>query len=142
VLRAIARDRERRYQRGRDLARELRAAIGVASPTAAKPQQRTRWLAIAAVLLALAGAGVLAARQWSKPATGYVVTTSDPVGAEVVVDGKVLGQTPNSFEVPEGTHEIEYRKEGYFTAQATINVPARARVTVPLDLVPETEERP
>jgi predicted Ser/Thr protein kinase len=142
VLRGIARDRERRYQRGRDLARELRAAVEVALPKADEPRPRRRWLAIVAVLLALVGAGVLAARQWSKPATGFVVATSDPVGAEVVVDGEVLGQTPNSFEVPEGAHEIEYRKDGYFTAQATIKVPASGRVTVPLDLVPETEERP
>jgi len=142
ALRAIARDRERRYQSGRDLARDLRASLETSPAPPLAPRSRTRWLAVAAILLALALGGGLAARQLSKPATGYVVSTSDPVGAEVLVDGKVVGRTPGNFEVNEGPHEIEYRKEGYFPAQATINVPARARVTVPLDLIPETEERP
>jgi serine/threonine-protein kinase len=141
VLRAIARDRERRYQTGRELARELRATLAPAAAAAA-PRSRTRWLAIAAILLLLVAGGGVATLQLSKPATGTVVSTSDPVGAEVLVDGKVVGRTPGSFAVSEGSHEIEYRKDGYFPAQATVNVPARGSVSVPLDLVPEKEEQP
>jgi serine/threonine protein kinase len=146
VLRAIARDRERRYQRGRELARELRAALKPApepvSVPSAPPRSRARWLAVAGILMALALGGGLLARQWLQPAVGYLLSTSDPAGAEVLVDGKVVGRTPADFEVSAGPHEIEYRKEGHFPAQATINVPANERVSVPLELVPETEERP
>jgi serine/threonine-protein kinase len=144
VLRAIARDRERRYQRGRELAQDLRAALKPAPAPAAvsEPRSRSRWLAVAAIVLAVALGGGLLIRLWSQPAIGYLLSTSEPPGAEVLVDGKVVGRTPGDFEVSEGRHEIEYRKEGYFSEPVTINVRAGERVTAALDLVPETEGRP
>lgn len=137
VLRAMARDRERRYQRGRDLARELRAVL---APPVAPPRSPTRWLAIAAIVLVLAIGGALVSRQLSKPATGYVVTSSEPAGAEVLIDGKAVGRTPGNFQVNVGKHEIEYRKDGYFPGQASTNVQAKEYKEVVLELVPQPKE--
>src|SRR5581483_241171 len=142
VLRAIARDRERRYQRGRDLARDLRAALPSSSAavgTGAPRRSRTP-LVIGLIVVALLVAAGLEARRWFAAPTGYVVSMSDPVGADVIVDGQMRGHTPDAFEVSAGTHEVEYRKDGYFPAQATISVPARSRVPVTLDLIPKTAE--
>ncbi len=41
----------------------------------------------------------------------------------------------------EGTHEIEFSKEGYYPAQATIKVPANARVPVELELMARREAK-
>ncbi|MGD1212342.1 MAG: PEGA domain-containing protein [Candidatus Acidiferrales bacterium] len=37
---------------------------------------------------------------------------SDPPGAEIYIDGKFVGQTPSTIQLPSGTHLIEVRSRG------------------------------
>jgi serine/threonine protein kinase len=153
VMRVLARDPADRPQSGHDLAAELRAvqssleATTYATPpapsTSAEPQVKLRRRALGTGVVALIAlaATLLARRSLVVTATGYVDSLSDPPGAEIVLDGKVVGRTPYTFEVPAGTHEIEYRKDGYYPAQATIKVPADARVPVELKMLAQEEGR-
>jgi len=45
-------------------------------------------------------------------ATGSVAIASDPVGAEIYVDGKFVGQTPSTIPLPAGTHHVEVKASG------------------------------
>lgn len=65
----------------------------------------------------------------------YIESASSPLGAEIRLDGEVVGQTPYTFEVTPGRHELEFRLKGYYPAEATIDVPAEASVPVKMDLV-------
>lgn len=47
---------------------------------------------------------------------------STPEGADIVVDGKVVGQTPKTLTVLPGQRVIELRKAGFVTSKATIIV--------------------
>jgi hypothetical protein len=38
---------------------------------------------------------------------------SDPVGADILVDGQLVGQTPSTFDMPQGDHEINVQLAGY-----------------------------
>jgi hypothetical protein len=44
--------------------------------------------------------------------TGSVAIASDPVGAEIYVDGKFVGQTPSTIPLPAGTHHVEVKAAG------------------------------
>ena len=149
VMRAMAREPAERYARGKDLAADLRAFLTARRgesrplPPVARGSSRWRIAAPALVVAAIAAAGAFALlpRADNPPPAkpGYVQATSEPAGAEVSVDGKVVGRTPYTFEIPEGTHEIEFSKDGYYPAQATIKVPANARVPVELELMARRE---
>jgi hypothetical protein len=47
-------------------------------------------------------------------ATGLLVATSDPVGAQVWVDGKLKTATNNTFNLPPGEYNIEIKKDGFW----------------------------
>jgi hypothetical protein len=69
----------------------------------------------ALVLLALAGGGTMAARKYlgSAPVTtGNVVVTTNPPGAQILLDGKSQGVSPTTLTVAAGTHVIELRGAG------------------------------
>jgi hypothetical protein len=38
---------------------------------------------------------------------------SDPVGADILMDGQMVGQTPSTFDMPSGDHEIRVQLAGY-----------------------------
>lgn len=42
-----------------------------------------------------------------------VAIQSDPVGAEIFMDGQLVGQTPSTFDVPPGDHQINVQLAGY-----------------------------
>jgi hypothetical protein len=44
-----------------------------------------------------------------------VNVSSVPAGAEILVDDKFRGNTPSSFELPDGDHEIVIQREGFKT---------------------------
>jgi len=57
-----------------------------------------------------------------KPIGQRISITSDPSGAEVLMDGQPVGTTPlKDFVLPEGSHEITLRHEGYTEWQATVD---------------------
>jgi serine protease Do len=43
---------------------------------------------------------------------GNLRITSDPLGAEIYLDGRFVGQTPSTIPTPTGTHKIELRLSG------------------------------
>jgi tetratricopeptide (TPR) repeat protein len=61
------------------------------------------------------------------------VTTNVP-SAEVWVDQRVVGTAPGDLRIPGGRHTIELRAQGYAPAQCEIEVPARSRQDVALNL--------
>ena len=84
-----------------------------------------RRLAVAAAVLAIVGGAGWAARtylpafsaMWSKlptlpatPKTGTAVIESVPAGSQVLVDGKMVGNTPLKTELAAGRHIIEFRR--------------------------------
>jgi hypothetical protein len=81
-------------------------------------EPRTRWplAAAAIVLIALAGAGVAAARRYVAPAAapseGTLMVSTNPPGAHLIVDGVDKGETPVTVKLSPGTHGLELRGDG------------------------------
>ena len=150
VSKAMARNADERYARGKDMARDLRrfqsAGRGEATVVQAAPPARkqTAWLVIAAgvlVILLVGGAFALRARGGlSSPAVGYLEFVSEPAGAEIFLDGNIVGRTPYTSEVTAGKHEIEFRKLGFYPATQSTNVEANKRVTIELPMLARKED--
>ena len=58
------------------------------------------------------------------PAWATLTLTSSPVGADLYVEGKLIGKTPQSYQVLQGKRQIQLRNEGYKTWDKEITVTA------------------
>jgi hypothetical protein len=83
------------------------------------PAPKRKWwpLAAAAVLIAVAAAGVPAARRYLAPVAvvptdGTLIVTTNPPGAQLFIDGVERGVTPLTLPVKPGTHSLELRGNG------------------------------
>lgn len=54
--------------------------------------------------------------------TGLISATSDPIGAQVFVDGKLKTATNNSFNIDPGFYTVKVGKEGYIPWEKTLRI--------------------
>ena len=87
------------------------------------PQERgggrwKRWAAAVAAVIVVTAVGVAAAYRFGgvflkeAPATGTLNISSDPLGAQVLVDGGPRGLTPLTLTLDAGSHKVELRGAG------------------------------
>jgi hypothetical protein len=62
--------------------------------------------------------------------TGSVAIASDPVGAEIYVDGKFVGQTPSTIPLPAGTHHVEVKAAGRMHWERDLTVVREGQVNL------------
>ena len=79
----------------------------------------------------------------SRPAaSGYrggLSLTSSPAGAQVVLNGKVVGETPVVLnDLPVGSRAIVVRRDGYSPWSASVRVVANQRTNVRANLIPHS----
>lgn len=66
-----------------------------------------------------------------EPTFGYIVATSDPSGATIVLDGTDTGLlTPDTLTVAVGSHAVLLKKQGYSDYERTVTVSANQAVAV------------
>jgi hypothetical protein len=97
--------------------------------------RRSRLIAAAVVLVALMSGGALAARSYfSTPATavttttGTLAVTTNPAGAQVVIDGVAHGNSPMSVKLNAGPHTLDLSIDGVHRS-IPVNVTANAEVS-------------
>lgn len=70
---------------------------------------------------------------------GALALTSSPDGAQVVLNGKVVGKTPVVLnDLPVGSRAIVVRRDGYSPWSASVRVIANQRTTVRATLTPQS----
>ncbi|MGK4007419.1 PEGA domain-containing protein [Sorangium sp. So ce1036] len=74
----------------------------------------------------------------SRAQVGAVTVAASAVGAEVLVDGQVVGRAPLEGEVfvEPGEHQVEARQQGYAPASQTVRVEKAGTAKVELAMVP------
>jgi hypothetical protein len=109
------------------------------SPKSRSAGPKRSTVVIAAVaLIALTGGGMLAARRYAfaGPAggdTGTLTVTSNPTGAQVLVDRESKGTTPTTVTLSVGTHSVELRGVGE-PRTMTVAVTAGAQLSQYIEL--------
>ncbi|MEM9488763.1 MAG: PEGA domain-containing protein, partial [Myxococcota bacterium] len=63
-------------------------------------------------------------------------------GADVFIDGEKVGSVPDSFEVSEGTHELEVRRDGYELFKQSVEVGRGDTVELIVELVKPSSDTP
>lgn len=65
---------------------------------------------------------------------GTLVVNSNVAGAEVRLNGEVVGQTPLTSSIPAGEYQLLVSKPGYRTVQRTVTIPPEGSEQVRTDL--------
>lgn len=71
------------------------------------------------------------------PSTATLEVTSNPSGAQVLIDGRLVGNTPLTFSTNPGRTEIQVRLAGYSTYETTVNLRQGETTRVQANLVSE-----
>lgn len=66
-----------------------------------------------------------------EPAWAEVLVSSEPTGAELSVDGEVLGQTPLTAQILEGERELALKLPGHKSWQQVLEVSAGQQISLP-----------
>ena len=152
VLRALAKDPQRRFASTREMAQALAEVIGVAAhervtavghaSATRRPRPRGVAVALGAALLAATAALCLGAgwflRGHRAPTGGAIIVLSEPPGAAVDLDGRAVKQTtPAVLEgVAEGRHVVGLRMSGHSDTERHVAVASRGRAVVEVVLPP------
>lgn len=90
------------------------------------------------------GAGSTISTPTPTTATGKLVLSTSPPGAEIAIDGSPVGRmTPATItSLPAGTHTIRLQLAGYAPAEATVTITAGETATLSLPLAPGTIATP
>jgi hypothetical protein len=89
---------------------EIVAAIG--APQREMSFEGRSWLTYPNMVLVLEGGKLTSIDSAAQP-PARVAVHSDPAGAEIYLDGQLIGSTPSTVELPAGTHELSVRLSGY-----------------------------
>jgi hypothetical protein len=89
---------------------EIVAALGV--PQREMSFEGRSWLTYPNMVLVLEGGKLTSIDSAGQP-PAKVAVHSDPAGAEIYLDGQLIGSTPSTVELPAGTHELSVRLSGY-----------------------------
>jgi hypothetical protein len=89
---------------------EVVAAMG--TPQRETSFQGRAWLTYPNMVIVLED-GKLKSIDQSAPAPAKVAVHSNPDGAEIYLDGQLIGSTPSTVELPAGNHELSVRLSGY-----------------------------
>jgi serine protease Do len=65
-----------------------------------------------------------------------VMIKSDPEGADIIIDGNFVGNTPSSVLVKSGEHTIVIEKPGYKKWDRFIRIDPRSNITLNATLDP------
>jgi tRNA A-37 threonylcarbamoyl transferase component Bud32 len=152
VMRALAKSPADRFQSAAELARALVPAVEKRAPRSRPssevteviekprpPMSRGFWVMVA-VALVLAGAAAGAALMRLSPPGGLLMLSSEPAGAEILVDGKPVGdRTPAALRgVAPGEHTVRMRHEGFNDIERVVRLDAGGRQLVEVHLGPKT----
>jgi hypothetical protein len=87
-----------------------------------------------------AAAAVRTTRPAASGYRGALALSSSPEGAQVVVNGKVVGQTPVVLnDLPVGSRAVVVRRDGYSSWSTSVRIVAGQRTTVRATLTPSPQ---
>jgi hypothetical protein len=70
------------------------------------------------------------------PVPPQIALSSDPGGADILIDGAKVGQTPFLQALAAGDHKVKLTREGFFPYERTIVMPKDRDMEVTLALIP------
>lgn len=166
IMRCLEKDPAARYPTGKALAEALSSSLAAEkSPELpiAKEIKKTRHLLIYVIIIAifLLGGGGLSYYLFKptvikesvkesgakkevtgeKIKAGFLRIDSDPLDAQIFIDGIFKGKTPVRLEIPAGVHEVRLVLPNYYDWEAQVNLKAEEETPLMIKLVPLAEKK-
>ncbi|MGA8221259.1 MAG: PEGA domain-containing protein, partial [Candidatus Acidiferrales bacterium] len=88
------------------------AAMG--APQREVTLQGKTWLTYPGLIVVLEGGKLVSANQTGQnSANAKLAVQSDPAGGDIYIDGQMVGQTPSTFDMAAGEHQVNVQLAGY-----------------------------
>jgi hypothetical protein len=108
--------------------------FGAKVTIAEESQQSASQVAVASQpivnLQTVASASQVDATHTADATLATVAFRASPEGAEIIVDGKYVGDAPSTLNLPAGEHTLAIKKAGYIEWQRKITVAGGASLTI------------
>jgi len=168
IMRCLEKNPASRYLTGKELAEALRGAPGAPKrpelPEEFKRPRHFLWYGIIAIIILGGGlsyylfkpavvkepvavkAGVKEAATpkeatVEKIKTGFLRLDSNPMEAQIFIDGVFKGKTPARLEIPAGTHEVRLVLPNYYDWEAQVKLKEEEEAPLMVNLIPLTEKK-
>lgn len=92
------------------------------------------------VAAAALSALTIARQRWQASQMGFIVVRTLPEGADIEIDGRLIGQSPVRHLVMAGRRQLRVHLEGYEPHEQAVRVEATREQTVEFTLSPEASE--
>jgi predicted Ser/Thr protein kinase len=154
IMRALEKAPADRFQSARELARALVPAVEKRAPRGPgfardrsevtgliqrppMPRSPAWWLALG-LAMALLGAALYLLGGRARSSGAMLILISDPAGADVIIDGKPIGdRTPTSLGgVSPGEHTVKLRHQSFNDLDRVVHIEAGARQLVDAHMLP------
>jgi serine/threonine protein kinase len=150
LARALAKDPADRFANARELAQALAACArpssdvptgSISSPRKSRSWPRYAVVALAALAIGVAGASFRPRRRVTVGSSSLFLGT-EPAGAHVEVDGRVLDETtPTMIRWSgAGRHNVKLHKEGYGDVERTVAIADGERTLLDITLPPRSHQ--
>ena len=92
------------------------------------------WLKVSITLIMFLSTTILLILlSFFQSSVGSLIVTTNPTGAEIWLDGKLIAKTPAKLEdVSTGKHKIKLAKQGFYTLEQEIKINEKQTTTLPL----------
>jgi hypothetical protein len=87
------------------------------------------WLTYPGMLVVLQGDKLVSVEQ-SGQSAAKIAIHSDPAGAEIYLDGQLVGSTPSTMDVPSGDHQISLKISGFLDWRRDLRVLAGSELNL------------
>ena len=168
IMRCLEKNPASRYPTGKELAEALRSIWDVQrKPELEKEIKRPRsflWYGIIAIVLlggglsyylfkptavkesvavkeAVKETAVEKEAPGEKIKTGFLRLDSNPMEAQIFIDGVFKGKTPARLEVPAGTHEVRLVLPNHYDWEAQVKLKEEEETPLMVKLIPLTEKK-
>lgn len=91
------------------------------------------WLNYPGVVLVLEGGKLASVEELGQPSANVAVH-SDPAGAEIYLDGQLVGSTPSVINIPPGNHQLSIRLSGFPEWLRSLHVLAGSEINLQANL--------
>ena len=151
IMKSLSKDPNKRFQTGSDMAKHLKACLkrrrsdtGQRRRAPPKPKRIVPMTLIALVFIITAVvAAYFLTRDGSRPkkvVLSVLTVESDPIGANVFLNGSLKGKTPLKVDLPLGKYEIRLSRQNYFEWEAQIQLDEQGETPLFVKMIPMEKE--
>lgn len=144
IMRCLNKTPEERFESGHALARALSENLGITEPLLQKgPRRKWLWLSMLILLAVVLGGLFYSFHQRAKPPPAVekilmssLKIESEPLGAQVFVDGAFRGRTPLTLELPVNKYEVRLTLPEHHDWEAQVQLTEDGETPLQVRLVP------